>query len=126
MKARCQNPNAADYHNYGGRGITVCRRWQKFEHFYADMGERPEGCTLDRINVDGNYEPSNCKWSTSSQQHNNRRNNRYITMLGRKQTLREWCDYYNVPYARAEARLKYGWTPERTFTTPPLIIRKQR
>jgi len=76
MKQRCNNPNRDSYPWYGGRGITVCDEWNAphgFEVFLADMGERPEGTTIDRIDPDGNYEPSNCRWSTPKQQCNNRR-----------------------------------------------------
>jgi len=68
MRQRCSNPNTTQWKWYGGRGITVCKRWEKFENFIADMGERPDGKTLDRIDSDGNYEPSNCKWSTPKEQ----------------------------------------------------------
>lgn len=71
MRERCFNPKNERYHRYGGRGITVCERWLSFANFIADMGERPEGMTLDRKNTDGNYEPGNCKWSTTLEQNQN-------------------------------------------------------
>jgi hypothetical protein len=74
MLDRCSNPNFKHFSYYGGRGIAVCDRWRKFENFLADMGERPERLTLDRIDTNGNYEPTNCKWSTRSEQQYNRRN----------------------------------------------------
>lgn len=73
MKSRCLNPKATGYKNYGGRGITVCERWMEFLNFYADMGPRPEGSSLDRIDTNGNYEPGNVRWGTASEQVRNRR-----------------------------------------------------
>jgi hypothetical protein len=73
MKARCQNPNNIAFRRYGGAGVKVCERWQRFEHFYADMGEPPPGLTLDRINPFGNYEPGNCRWATRKEQAANKR-----------------------------------------------------
>lgn len=73
MKQRCLNTKMARYSDYGGRGITVCERWLKFENFLEDMGERPKGLSLDRIENEGNYEPSNCRWATLSEQRINRR-----------------------------------------------------
>lgn len=79
MKERCLNPNHKFYKNYGGRGIKVCDRWiNSFPNFLLDMGDRPNGFTLDRINNDGNYEPSNCRWATKIEQINNRRNTKLV------------------------------------------------
>lgn len=77
MISRCYLPTANSYHNYGGRGIRVCARWRKdFWNFVSDMGDRPDGKSLDRIDVDGNYTPKNCKWSTAAEQRRNQRRNR--------------------------------------------------
>ena len=73
MRTRCFNPNIKKFKNHGGRGITICDRWDDFQNFLSDMGERPSGLTLDRIDNDGNYEPGNCRWATWSQQNKNRR-----------------------------------------------------
>lgn len=87
MRARCRNPHNDDFKNYGGRGILVCEHWNHFGTFFADMGERPAGKTLDRLNVDGHYEPDNCQWATPIQQANNKRSNHLITINGVEKTL---------------------------------------
>lgn len=91
MRDRCGNERCPRFCDYGGRGIKVCARWGNFERFLADMGERPEGTSLDRIDVDGNYEPGNCRWATNLEQQNNRRNNRVIAMGGQVKTVAQWC-----------------------------------
>lgn len=81
MKQRCFNLNFNCFHRYGGRGITICTRWlESFENFHADMGDRPEGMSLDRIDNNGNYEPENCRWSTAKEQANNRASNQKVTL----------------------------------------------
>lgn len=81
MRVRCNDATSHNYRHYGGRGIVVCDRWNSFANFFADMGERPAGRTLDRINVNGNYEPGNCRWATASEQRRNRRDTQPIRSL---------------------------------------------
>lgn len=120
MKARCNNPNRKAYKNYGGRGIKVCDRWNKsFLNFLEDMGERPEGKTLDRIDNDGDYEPDNCRWATRQEQRENTRNTRLIKYAGKTQSLRQWCRELDLDYRRTWARLyQIHWTVEKAFKTP--------
>lgn len=107
MKARCYNPNYIDFARYGGRGIIVCSRWMVFENFFADMGIRPsEHHSLDRINSDGNYEPSNCRWATTTQQTRNRKSN--IIIEGK--CLIDHCREMNFPYHIAYSRYRKGYS----------------
>lgn len=85
MLARCTNEKLRSYKNYGGRGIVVCSRWMEFENFLADMGERPEKHSIDRIDNDGNYEPGNCRWATASEQRKNQRP-RAAAAIGKEQS----------------------------------------
>lgn len=91
MFDRCFNPNKKAYSDYGGRGIGVCERWRKFENFFADMGPRPPGKTLDRRDVNGDYEPGNCRWATNAEQSRNRRTNVLWEAFGQKKTLADWA-----------------------------------
>ena len=84
IKARCTNETSKDYKNYGGRGITVCKRWGKFENFVADMGEAPDGLSIDRIDNNRGYMPSNCRWATRAEQSRNTRDNYFIMFKGKK------------------------------------------
>jgi hypothetical protein len=90
MIARCYRPSFEQFKDYGGRGIRVCDAWRTFKGFYADMGSKPAGLTLDRIDNDGNYEPGNCRWVAMAMQQSNRRNNRRITFAGKTMTVARW------------------------------------
>ena len=92
MKKRCSVSTDPEYPRYGGRGISVCKEWRdSFLAFLRDMGEKPKGLSLDRIDNNGNYEPSNCRWATLFQQNRNRRDNRFLTHEGRTQCLGDWA-----------------------------------
>lgn len=125
MLQRCNNPNTYNYCDYGGRGIKVCERWKFFENFFEDMGEVPEGKSLDRIDVNGNYEPSNCRWATSSEQARNRRNNNFITYNGITKPLAEWAETLGISYSVLRTRLHRKWTIEEAFTTS-LVRRRSK
>lgn len=116
MRSRCRNPNRRDYLDYGGRGISVCQRWDDFAAFFEDIGPRPDGMTLDRRDVDGNYEPSNCQWATATEQANNRRSNRYVCINGHTRTLHQWCEYHGVGFSTASWRLRQGWSVDDIFS----------
>ena len=120
MKSRCLNPKSQQYHNYGGRGIKVCDRWQRFENFYADMGDRPSAQhTLDRRDNDRGYEPGNCEWRTYTQQNNNTRRSHRLTHNGETHTIAEWAAILGVPKQRLVNRITtYGWSAERALTEP--------
>lgn len=119
MRQRCLNPNNPKYPRYGGRGIRICERWDSFENFLADMGERPPGSSLDRINNDGNYEPGNCRWATPREQQQNRSSNRNITVRGRKACLIEWSRITMIDRATIRGRIRRGWSPERAISVLP-------
>jgi hypothetical protein len=121
MKRRCRNPSESSYQYYGGRGIVVCPEWlDNFERFYADMGPRPEGTTLDRFpDKNGNYEPGNCRWATDTEQANNMRSNVLLVHDGRSLTMMEWSKETGLSYHMIRLRLRRGWTVERALTEPP-------
>lgn len=115
MRGRCYNENDSDFSDYGGRGITVCERWSEFAEFIADMGPRPKGKTLDRIDVNGNYEPENCRWADAKTQANNKRSNHLIEYHGETRTLMQWCDKFAIDPAKVRYRIKAGWAIDRIF-----------
>tara|TARA_Y100000310_G_C20370798_1_gene663401 strand:+ start:184 stop:744 length:561 start_codon:yes stop_codon:yes gene_type:complete len=111
MKQRCYNENHTHYSSYGGRGIRVCDRWlASFHNFLADMGGRPDGMTLDRVNNDAGYNKGNCRWTDSKTQARNRRNSHIITYKGRSMCVAEWSDVTGVEYQCLMARLYRGWS----------------
>lgn len=110
MRARCNNPHNTDFVDYGGRGIAVCERWDDFAKFFADMGERPAGQTLDRIDANGDYDPANCRWADAKTQANNKRNNRLVSVNGVSKTLQEWCDKIGIDRSKVRYRLDVGYT----------------
>lgn len=117
MKTRCYNAKAQSYRNYGGRGIRVCDRWQQFENFYRDMGERPKGKTLERIHNDRDYSPENVRWATRKEQANNRRSSRIITFEGASKTLEQWAEHIGISPQALDTRLK-TWTLQEALTLP--------
>jgi hypothetical protein len=126
MLARCRNPKRSQFKNYGGRGILVCDRWLNFENFLADMGIRPPGMSIDRIDVNGNYEPANCRWATRKMQMSNRRNNTFIFVDGTKVTISEAADRHGIGRATLRNRIARGWPRERWFETPIFSGKKQK
>lgn len=119
MKSRCNNPNDPSFPDYGGRGIKVCGRWGDFVSFLADMGERSRGTTLDRIKVNGDYEPGNCRWSNSKIQGRNKRCNRMVFWRGENLCLVELSEKTGVPYQRLHERIvRRGWNALRAVTEP--------
>ncbi len=120
MRSRCSNPNDLSWHNYGGRGITVCDEWnESFERFMADMGPRPKGYQIERIDNNLGYSPSNCTWATAKQQRNNQRNNRIIEVDGVKKTMQQWADDLGLSRSTVRSRIeRYGWDVKSAVTLP--------
>jgi hypothetical protein len=121
MLSRCRCKTHPQYKYYGGRGITVCEEWFKFENFYADMGDCPKGLTIERIDNEGNYEPFNCKWATYKEQANNKRQRQdwlLFEFKGKKLNRLQWAKKMGLGYVTLCHRLKIGWPIEKALAEP--------
>jgi hypothetical protein len=115
--SRCRNPTDNHYELYGGRGISVDPYWEKFENFLSDMGERPDGMTIDRIDVNGNYCKENCRWATDKEQSNNRRTSKLITFDNETLTQIQWAEKLGISVTTLHTRLKNNWPLEKALST---------
>lgn len=116
MKERCSSPNSQFFYAYGARGISVCERWQKFENFYEDMGDRPsDSHSIDRINNDGNYEPGNCRWATAKEQARNKKKTKMATYKDVTKPVSEWIEILGLKPAVIYDRLRRGWPTKEAF-----------
>lgn len=121
MSDRCKNTKARFYHRYGGRGIKICSEWEhNFKKFYdwAIQNGWQEGLEIDRINNDGNYEPSNCRWATDKEECRNRSTNKIIEFNGEKRCVAEWCELHNITQQVFYKRRKRGWDIKRALESP--------
>lgn len=120
MITRCTNSNTNCFYRYGGRGITVCDEWREFEKFYSDMGDRPNGMTLERIDNNGQYSKENCRWATLSEQARNTRRTQLVEHNGKKQCLKDWANDVGIAYNTLRKRFViYNWPFEKAIATPP-------
>ena len=129
LRQRCNNPKHASYHNYGGRGIKVCEEWDKsFQSFYdwsyangystENQKDEKLKLTIDRIDNNGNYEPSNCRWVDRKTQTRNMRTTRFITFNGQNKSVSEWCEIYGIKLQTFNTRIRNGWSIEEALTKP--------
>lgn len=131
MRSKCRNPSDNNYKKYGARGITVCKEWDNYSEFrrwalsngYVE-GENRRNCTIDRIDVDGNYEPNNCRWTTAFEQVNNRRNTIRVEYNGETRSLSQWANVLGIDYEILFHRYSRGWSAERMLTQPVRAYRK--
>lgn len=122
MKQRCLNPNNKYYCNYGGRGIKICKEWLVYENFrdWAISNGYDDSLSIDRIDVNGNYEPLNCKWSTFIEQCNNMRTNKFLTFGNETHTMSEWSRILNISKEMIRGRIRRGWSVEEALTIPEI------
>lgn len=121
MISRCNSSTNTAYPNYGGRGIRVCRRWLKFEYFLADMGFPPKGKSLDRVDNNGNYKKSNCRWATRFEQENNKRSSLIlVNSAAIRKTRAQWAAELGLTPGAISYRLRMGWSVINAITTPKL------
>lgn len=118
MIQRCKNPHTRHYDDYGGRGIIVCERWECFDNFLHDMGERPGKMEIERLDNSLGYFPGNCKWATRKEQMRNTRRNRLLSFNGKTQCLSDWADSLGISRNMIYGRLNRGWTTEEALATP--------
>ena len=128
MRGRCRNPNHSEYHRYGARGITVCPEWDSYPIFksWALDNGYDDTLTIDRINTNGPYCPSNCRWATMKEQSNNRRTCHLLTYNGKTQTLMQWAEETGLSRGAFKQRLQRGWSVEATLTTPLKTLNGQK
>lgn len=127
MRNRCNNPNNQAFRHYGGRGIKVCERWNDFSSFLEDMGKRPRGACIERLNNDADYSPENCAWSTDRKfQSRNRRGLRQITINGVTRCKSEWAEINGLKEITVDKRIKKGWPEEIAVTKPARFKRPHK
>jgi len=122
MWRRCKNPKDGVYKHYGAKGIKVCEEWKSFDKFLEDMGIKPEGLSLERKDVNGNYCPENCCWATTLEQSRNRTNTKWITIVDQTKSASEWCEIYNISQNLFGNRVARGWDPLKALIIPPRPI----
>jgi hypothetical protein len=118
MLARCNNPKNKDWSRYGGRGVSVCNRWHTFENFFSDMGYRPAGLSIDRIDTNGNYEPDNCRWVDMKTQNRNRRSQKLLTHNNKTQCVSAWAEELGITRGTLQSRLSRGLSDSDVLTLP--------
>mgnify|MGYP004683691869 CR=1 FL=1 len=118
MRYRCNNPRCKSYKDYGGRGITICEEWESYEAFrdWSLANGFADDRSIDRIDVNGNYEPSNCRWTDMKTQSNNKRDNNYLKFQGQTHTIQEWSEITGIKWTTIKERIKRGWTVEKALS----------